>query len=53
MSLDTDSHLGGEAGPRAASHGLVGDVSSEDGLDRVEEAGLPCSYWSNEQNPDL
>ena len=46
-------YLCGETGATAASHGLVGDVSSEDRLDGVEEAGLPGSHRSNEQNPDL
>ncbi len=43
----------GDAGVRAASDGLTGDVASENRLDRIEEAGFSSSNWSNEQDPNL
>lgn len=51
QTADTD--LCGEAGGGGARDGLAGDVASEYRVDRVKEAGLSSSDWSNEQNPRL
>ena len=50
---EAGTNLSGEAGGEAASHGLAGDVASEHRVDRIEEAGLSSSNWSNEQDPSL
>lgn len=49
----TGTNLCGEAGGRGASDGLAGDVTSEHRVDRIEEAGLSSSNWSDEQDPKL
>lgn len=46
-------NLCGEAGGRAASDGLTGDMTSEHRVDRVKEAGFSSSNWSNEKYPSL
>ena len=46
-------YLGGQAGACAATDGLTGHVSSEDRVDRVEEAGLASPNRTHEENPGL
>lgn len=51
-SSTSETHLFGDTGGiAAAAEGLAGDVAFKDRVDRIEEAGLSLTDWSEEQNP--
>lgn len=53
LCVGSETRLCGDTGGRDAADGLTGDVTSKYRVDRIEEAGLPGTDWSEEQNPSL